>query len=267
MGCSEANSMEEAELGPVSGQPSVSSSAQIIKADAVIDANEITPSQGVVSWSGGKDSMLALHEALAGKFKIRALLAMMDETGERSRSHAISPAILELQASSLAIPLKMAKAEWKNYESVIISELKQFSKDGVTHGIFGDIDIQPNREWEEKVCFEADLTPHLPLWGKARTSLTQSFINLGYRAIVVCVNGDFLDASFVGRQFDAQFLVDLPALIDPCGENGEFHTFVTAGPHFKYPLPVKVERIYSHEVKFQGKTTVYHYAQLGLQTN
>lgn len=102
------------------------------------------------SWSGGKDSMFALHRALDAGFRVEALLAMFDETGERSRSHAIPAALMQAQADALGIPLVMRSASWADYEAVFTEQLREFASRGVTHGLFGDIDLQAHRDWEEK---------------------------------------------------------------------------------------------------------------------
>ena len=104
------------------------------------------------SWSGGKDSMLALHRALDAGFAVEALLAMFDEGGERSRSHAIPPGLMRAQAAALGLPLVMRRAGWSDYEAVFVDQLRQFAAAGLTHGVFGDIDLQPHRDWEERVC-------------------------------------------------------------------------------------------------------------------
>ncbi|HET6599427.1 MAG TPA: adenosine nucleotide hydrolase, partial [Burkholderiaceae bacterium] len=177
------------------------------------------------SWSGGKDSMLALHRALAQGYRVQALLAMFDESGQRSRSHALSPALMQAQADALGLPLVVGRAGWADYEAVFIEQLRAFARQGVKTGLFGDIDLQSHRDWEERVCAHARLRAVLPLWQEPRRALVDELLALGYRARVVCVDARWLDASFCGREFDAAFLADLPAGVDACGENGEFHTF------------------------------------------
>lgn len=199
------------------------------------------------SWSGGKDSMLALHRALAAGHHVRALLAMFDETGERSRSHAIPPQLMQAQAAALGIPLVMRNAGWADYEAVFVDQLQAFTRQGFTTGLFGDIDLQPHRDWEEQVCTRAGLRAELPLWQEARRALVDELLALGYRTRVVCVDARFLDASFCGREFDAAFLADLPPGVDACGENGEFHTFVFDGPRFAHAVPHRLVAV--HEIK------------------
>jgi diphthine-ammonia ligase len=209
------------------------------------------------SWSGGKDSMLALHRALAAGWQIEALLAMFDEAGERSRSHAIPPQLMRAQAEALGIPLVIGRAGWTNYEAVFTEHLRRFAEQGLTHGLFGDIDLQPHREWEEKVCAAAGMHAALPLWQEPRRALVDELLALGYRARVVCVDARFLDASYCGREFDAAFLADLPEGVDACGENGEFHTFVFDGPRFA--APVAHELVQVHELRQTSPAPGHHF--------
>jgi uncharacterized protein (TIGR00290 family) len=199
------------------------------------------------SWSGGKDSMLALHRALAAGYRVDALLAMFDETGDRSRSHALPPRLMQAQADALRIPLVMRQASWADYEAVFTDQLRTFAAQGITCGLFGDIDLQPHRDWEEKVCAAAGIEAVLPLWLEPRRQLVDELLALGYRARVVCVDARFLDAGFCGREFDAGFIADLPDGVDACGENGEFHTFVFDGPRFKVAVPHELVAV--HELK------------------
>ena len=209
------------------------------------------------SWSGGKDSMLALHRALAAGIRVEALLAMFDEGGERSRSHAIPPQLMQAQADALGIELVIGRAGWADYEAVFTARLREFAARGLTHGLFGDIDLQPHRDWEEKVCAAAGLRAELPLWQDPRRALVDELLALGYRARVVCVDARCLDASFCGREFDAAFLADLPEGVDACGENGEFHTFVFDGPRFVQP--VAHELVAVHEIRQSAPALGHHF--------
>ena len=201
--------------------------------------------------------MLALHRALDAGYRIEALLAMFDESGERSRSHAIAPHLMQAQADALGIPLVMCRASWHGYEGVFVEQLKAFAAQGLTHGLFGDIDLQAHRDWEEKVCAAAGLTAVLPLWQQARTELAADVLALGYRARVVCVDGRFLDADYCGREYDDGFIANLPAGVDTCGENGEFHTFVFDGPRFSRPVPHRVVRI--HELRIASPAPGHYF--------
>jgi uncharacterized protein (TIGR00290 family) len=196
--------------------------------------------RGFFSWSGGKDSMLALHRALDAGHRVDVLLAMFDETGARSRSHALPPDLVQAQADALGIPLVIRRASWSEYEAVFVDQLRAFAEQGITHGLFGDIDLQAHRDWEERVCRAANLTAELPLWQASRRALVDELLVLGYRARVVCVDARVLDGGFCGREFDRDFLADLPPGVDACGENGEFHTFVFDGPRFRSAVPHRV---------------------------
>ncbi len=193
----------------------------------------------LVSWSGGKDSCLAFWRAQSNGTDISLLITAMDESGAKSRSHGVPPQLLKAQAASLGIALEFYDTSWKTYEDKFIAMLRGARERGIEQAIFGDIDLVPHREWEEKVCGAAGLEARLPLWGEERRKLVDEFIAAGFKAVVVCVNGNYLSQNFVGRDFDAAFLADLPPGVDACGENGEFHTFVVDGPAFRHPVPFK----------------------------
>lgn len=215
------------------------------------------------SWSGGKDSCLALNRALQNGYDVRYLLTMFDESGTRSRSHAVSKKLIEAQAAALGIELVTANASWQNYEQIFIEQLKKFRNEKIAHGVFGDIDLQDHRDWEEKVCRSAEIEAFLPLWLENRRKMVNEFWAAGFKSIVVCVNENFLDASFCGRVFDEKFVADLPENVDACGENGEFHTFVFDGKLFKNPVEYKIAEIYRHELAFpSGDAAKFAYARL-----
>jgi uncharacterized protein (TIGR00290 family) len=192
------------------------------------------------SFSGGKDSCLALWTARQQGYDVRTLLVMMNESGDRSRSHGIPRHLLQRQADALGAEAIFGVASWKDYEPQFTALLHQLKQEGHEAGIFGDIDLLPHREWEEKVCAAAGLRAHLPLWQRNRDELAREITRLGFKAIVACVDSRHLDDSFAGRFYDAQFLADLPPGVDACGENGEFHTFVFDGPGFRAPVEFSV---------------------------
>jgi uncharacterized protein (TIGR00290 family) len=216
------------------------------------------------SWSGGKDSMLALHRAHDAGYRVETLFAMFDEDGARSRSHGLSPPLLAAQAEALGIPLVVGRASWATYETVFMRTIAELAARGFEVGLFGDIDLEPHRAWEEKVCRAAGLEAVLPLWQRGRRELVDAFFALGYRARVVCTNARWLSGgAFCGRLFDAAFVRDLPEGVDACGENGEFHTFVFDGPLFRAPVLHEVVRV--HEQRFEAPAPgVFHFAELGL---
>jgi len=217
-----------------------------------------------VSWSGGKDCCLALHRARASGLDVRILLAMFDETGARTRSHAVPHEVMRAQAEALGLEQVAPRASWADYEPTFIDTLTDLRGRGITDVVFGDIDLAPHREWEEKVCAAAGVTPHLPLWEEDRRSLADEVLGLGYRAIVVCTDDRWLDASWCGRAYDLALIGSLPDGVDPCGENGEFHTFVTDGPLFRTPVRVRVETVDSRSIAFGQQSYTYHFARLAL---
>lgn len=197
-------------------------------------------SSALCSWSGGKDSCLALHLALDAGINVTRLVTMFEPDADRSRSHALSEDLLAAQAKALGLELVLPRAGWENYESVFVGELERARTDGIGQAIFGDIDLVPHREWEEKVCARAGVSAHLPLWDWPRERVVEALFQQGIEAICVCVNTRFLPAEFCGRPYDREFLCDLPSGVDACGENGEFHTFVTRAPRFRSPLRTRI---------------------------
>ena len=215
------------------------------------------------SWSGGKDSCLALKRALAQGFEVTHLVTMFDETGTRSRSHAVSLEVMRAQAESLGLQLVTPIASWQDYEKVFVETLKDLKKQGCDYGIFGDIDLQPHRDWEEKVCAAAGIEAVLPLWNENRLAMVNEFLDEGFQSVVICINEKFLEKSFCGRVFDKNFIADLPESVDACGENGEFHTFAFDGKLFKNSVNYQIEEIYHHAPVFpSGDSAGFYYAKL-----
>lgn len=221
-----------------------------------------TPIPTLVSWSGGKDSCLAMWRARQSGMQIRRLITAMDESGESSRSHGVPPELIQAQADALGTELRFYKTSWGNYEERFIATLADAHADGIRHAVFGDIDLVPHREWEEKVCAKADITPCLPLWDEPRRKLVDEFLSLGFKAVVVCVNGKYLGREFCGREFDAAFLADLPSSVDACGENGEFHTFVYDGPGFTRPVEFRRADIVEYQSPARFGSATYYFQKL-----
>ncbi len=224
--------------------------------------NESSNPLALCSFSGGKDSCLALWRAIQQGYWVRTLLVMFEESGERSRSHAIPLNLIEAQARALGCALVVRNASWKNYEAVFTAALRELRSADHTHAIFGDIDLQAHRDWEEKVCAAADVTPVLPLWHRDRRQLAREVLESGFRARVVCTDSRYLPDEFCGREYDAQFIADLPSSVDACGENGEFHTFVFDGPCFNHPVAHRVDGFddYTAPAEFGGVR--YRFARL-----
>ncbi|HZV66112.1 MAG TPA: diphthine--ammonia ligase [Telluria sp.] len=217
----------------------------------------------LVSWSGGKDSCLALWRARSAGAEIALLITAMDEDGARSRSHGVPPALLRAQAASIGAPLEFYDTSWKSYEEKFIGMLRAAKGRGIGQAIFGDIDLLPHREWEEKVCAAAGIEAVLPLWLEPRRKLVDEFLAAGFKAVVVCVNGAYLGAEFCGREFDAAFLADLPDGVDACGENGEFHTFVYDGPAFSRPVAFERLAVQRYQAPPELGAATYFFQTIG----
>jgi len=199
------------------------------------------------SWSGGKDSCLALHRAVRRGGVPRRLLTMLSEDGLRSRSHGLTPQVIAAQAAAMNIPWLTGRAGWDGYETVFLARLAELRAEGIADGVFGDIDLEPHRQWVERVCGMHDITAHLPLWQEARRDLVADFIGAGFSATIVAVSDARLPTSFLGRVLDWQTVADLEAAgADACGEEGEFHTLVTDGPLFSEPLNLVHGEVVGH---------------------
>jgi uncharacterized protein (TIGR00290 family) len=192
------------------------------------------------SWSGGKDSCLALHRALKAGSGPCVLLTMMTDAGDRSRSHGLSEALLREQASCLGLPIALHPASWTGYEGIFISAVRGLKDTGISHGVFGDIDLEEHREWVERVCTTAGVSAHEPLWKGRRRDLLREFIDSGFAATIVAVRDGTLPDEFLGRRIDWDLVDDLEAAgVDASGERGEYHTVVTDGPIFGRPLEIE----------------------------
>lgn len=201
-----------------------------------------------ISWSGGKDSTLALYHVLQNSGKPRFLFTMFEENGVRSRAHGLPKPLLEKQAQSLKIPLVTRSASWTSYESVFVDQLRRFKEQGVQVGVFGDIDVEGHYIWQQKVCTAAGLKAYLPLWKRSRRELAYELVSLGFEAVIVAINRQMMDSRFLGRPYNRETLAELEREgVDVAGESGEFHTFVTDGPLFRQPIKVRITNIVSDE--------------------
>lgn len=193
----------------------------------------------VVSWSGGKDAALALHRAVLAGAEPRALLTMLVEGGERSRSHGLRRAVLEAQAAALCLPLVVRAASWAGYEEAFVDALAECAGIGIADAVYGDIDVDAHRGWVEGVSARAGLAAHLPLWQAEREAVVREVERVGIDARVVAVRDGVLPRSLLGRRVDAALAADVVAHgADACGEAGEYHTVVADGPGFVRPVPL-----------------------------
>jgi uncharacterized protein (TIGR00290 family) len=192
----------------------------------------------LVSWSGGKDSALALYEILkAQNYQITALVTTVTEDYDRISIHGVRRVLLEQQAAALGFPLEKVlipkNASNEEYETNMGKLLAKYRKTGVRLVVFGDIFLEDLRKHREDKLASLGMKGIFPLWKRDTGELTLWLTELGFKAITTCVDSQALGRQFVGRLIDAQFLAELPAAVDPCGENGEYHSFVFDGPIFK----------------------------------
>ena len=192
----------------------------------------------VVSWSGGKDSTFALYKILKTQnYRILKLLTTVAVDLDRISVHGVRRVLLERQAVSLGFPLETmlvpTDVSDMDYERRFVRSLEESRVQGALAVVFGDIFLEDLKEYRVKLLLEAGLKRMFPLWGCNTWELARNFINAGFKAIVSLVDSRVLGEEFVGRKFDKVFLSDLPSGVDPCGENGEFHTFVYDGPIFR----------------------------------
>ncbi len=196
-------------------------------------------SQFVTSWSGGKDSCFAMIKAMEEGHTPVVLLNMMNENNMVSRSHAIPKPVLEKQASMLNLPIVTKPASWESYEQIFIKTLHELKADyTISAGVFGDIDLQAHRDWEEKVCRDAGVEAILPLWKQHRKALVFQMIDSGIEAYIVSCN-EAMGEKFLGKKIDEDLIDELEGIgVDACGENGEYHTLVVNAPTFKNRIDI-----------------------------
>jgi uncharacterized protein (TIGR00290 family) len=198
-----------------------------------------------MNWSGGKDSALSLYRVLTrDEFDVRYLFTVVNEAYGRISIHGVREELLDTQAAAIGIPLVKCylteSPSMEEYEQAMSDALAQFAGEGITAAIFGDIFLEDLRRYREEKLAAAGFTPVFPLWGMNTKKCVEEFINDGFRAVVTSVDARYLDESFTGRWIDTDFIQSLPESVDPCGENGEFHSFVIDGPIFKMPVTFSI---------------------------
>ena len=201
-----------------------------------------------VSWSSGKDSTLALAEARADpELEVVGLLTTLNRSADRVAMHAVRRELLLAQADAVGLPVHQVELPWpcsnEEYERLMTDAVAAARSAGVTRMVFGDLFLADVRAYREEALAGSGIEPVFPLWGRATTELAGEMLDRGIRATITCVDPRQLDAAYAGRAFDRDLLADLPDGVDPCGENGEFHTFVHDGPGFAAPLDVHVGEV------------------------
>jgi uncharacterized protein (TIGR00290 family) len=201
--------------------------------------------KALIAWSSGKDSAWALHEARAsGEFDIVGALTTVTDSFARVSMHGVREELLMAQLDAAGLPAVIVRIPYpcpnEIYEREMAAVVQDAKTRGVTHIIFGDLYLEDIRAYREKNLAGTGITPVFPLWLKPTAPLARAMIEAGVEAHLAVVDLKKLPAAFAGRRFDAALLTDFPAAIDPCGENGEFHTFVLAGPMLKRKIAVEV---------------------------
>ena len=196
----------------------------------------------VLAWSGGKDSAMALHEIRrAGAYTIKRLLTTATRDYNRVCMHGVRTALVEQQAAELGLPLDVvylaAKEAQEGYDAKMRDYLTRCRQQGIEAVVFGDIFLEDVRQYRERSLSRVDMRAVFPLWQRNTRALAEIFIQIGFRTVITCVDLEALSPPFAGRDFDLAFLKDLPAGVDPCGERGEFHSFVYDGPIFRRAIP------------------------------
>ena len=194
-----------------------------------------------MNWSGGKDSSLALYQALQSKdISPDLLFTNVNAAHNRISMHGVRRELLQAQAASLGLPLCTAELpeqpSMPDYENEMAKRVEALILKGYTKAVFGDIFLEDLKKYREEQLARLGVDCIFPLWKQDTKELMQTFLNLGFKAIVVCTNAAVLDKSFCGRLIDERFVQDLPEGVDLCGENGEYHSFVFDGPIFQHPV-------------------------------
>ncbi len=211
--------------------------------------------KALLSWSGGKDSALALYELQKTEdYEVAALLSTLTEDYDRISMHGVRRTLLERQAESLSLPLEKVfiskNASNNEYESQMLEVLTKYRATGVSSVVFGDIFLEDLRRYREENLSKIEMKGIFPIWKRDTAELARTFIDLGFKAIITCVDSKILDQAFVGRTFDERFLSELPSTVDPCGENGDFHSFVYDGPIFEGRVALTTGKIVLRDRRF-----------------
>ena len=195
--------------------------------------------RAAISWSGGKDCCSALHRVV-DQYDVVAALTTFDEAGERSRSHGLTPELVEAQVARLGLRLVSAHCTWQTDDDAFSDALATVRATGITHVIFGDIMFDDHRGWTERMCEGAGLSAVQPIWGESTDAILREFMASGSEAIIVTARAEFMSHTWLGRSLTPAVIDELVRLgVDPCGERGEYHTLVTSSPLFSSPLAVR----------------------------
>lgn len=209
----------------------------------------------LVSWSGGKDSTMALYELLQGQeYHVVGLLTTVTQGYDRISMHGVRRTLLEAQASALGLPLEKVyisqNASNEEYERKMRALIEKHKTSGVSAVVFGDLFLEDVRKYRQDNLARVGMSAIFPLWKRDTRQLAKTFVDLGFRAMTTCVDTQLLGKEFAGRELDELFFGDLPGQVDPCGENGEYHTFVYDGPIFRQAIEFSLGELVLREERF-----------------
>jgi uncharacterized protein (TIGR00290 family) len=216
------------------------------------------PTPIVLSWSGGKDSALALYELRRDpQWSVTRLLTSVSDEFRRVSHHGIREELLEMQGAAIGISLDWLRLPSGGgpctngvYEELVGRQMARYVAEGFRHVAHGDLFLADLRAYRERNLARLGMSGVFPVWGRDTRQLVEDFIELGFKAVLCCVDGQHLDGSFVGRPIDKDLLGDLPPGVDPCGENGEYHSFVYDGPIFEQPLAIELGQIVCRDGRY-----------------
>lgn len=195
----------------------------------------------VASWSGGKDSAFAYYRAKQAGMMPKRIFTMFEEDKEFSKSHAIPIDVMQAQVDRLGVPFLPKSASWDSYEEQFIQAMNTCREEGITHGVFGDIDLEDHLKWVQTTCAKSDIIAIHPLWNMTRRAVVEELLAAGFEAWIIVVNTKMMPAHYVGKKLTLSLMEELEASgIDSCGENGEFHTIVVDGPIFSERVPIVI---------------------------
>jgi len=217
------------------------------------------------NWSSGKDSSLALYKSLM-EYDIATLYTSINRETQRVSMHGVKVDLLKKQAESIGIPLTILSLtptlSMEDYEKELLTSLNRFKKENINTAIFGDIFLEDLKNYRTEQLKKIEISAVFPIWKMSTENVIEELIDLGFKAVVTCIDNSVLDKSFVGRIVDKDFIKDLPTNVDVCGENGEFHTFVFDGPIFSKPIKFEIgEKVYK-ECEENNKTYGFWYCDL-----
>ena len=223
----------------------------------------------IISWSGGKDSSFALYQLLKeNKYHIKYLLTNIFKPNKRVSMHGVPEKLIELQSKHIGIPLKKMYIQEKThdeYNQKMKKLMLEFKKEGIHKVAFGDIFLEDLKQYREDKLAEVDMHGIFPLWKKDTKQLAHEFINNKFKTHVCSIDTSKIPKHLIGIDYSNDFLDKLPKYIDPCGENGEFHTFCYDGPIFKTPVPFKIKGVVKKTYQHEKKDYIYLFSDISLQ--